>query len=63
MLMKINQKYHCSNFFLSEAEIRGLHQAQANLGYSLAWFQSLLRSFFRRLGANSLHLDGEKAPK
>jgi hypothetical protein len=42
--MKINKQKicHCSNFFLSEAEIQGLlHPAEANLGYFLAWFQSL----------------------
>jgi hypothetical protein len=40
--MKINKKYHCSNFFLSEAEMQGLlHPAEANLRYFLAWFQSL----------------------
>jgi hypothetical protein len=38
--MKINKKYHCRNFFLSEAEIQGLlHPAQANLGNFLAVFQ------------------------
>jgi hypothetical protein len=40
--MKINKKYHCSNFFLSEGEIQGLlHPAEANLGCFLAWFQPL----------------------
>jgi hypothetical protein len=33
MLMKINKKYHCSSFLLSEAEIQGLlHLDQASLG-------------------------------
>jgi hypothetical protein len=41
--MKINKKVSLHQFLaLSEAEIQGLlHQAQANLGYFLAWFQSL----------------------
>jgi hypothetical protein len=40
--MKINKKYHCSNFSLSEAEIQGLlHPAEANLGHILARFLSL----------------------
>jgi hypothetical protein len=41
--MKINKKYHCSYFFLSKTEIQGLlHPVQDNLGYFIAWFQSLL---------------------
>jgi hypothetical protein len=42
VLMKINKRISCSNFLLSEAEIRGLlHPAEANFGYFLARFHSL----------------------
>jgi hypothetical protein len=42
ILMEINKKNQCSNLFMPEAEIQGLlHPAEANLGYCLAWFQSL----------------------
>lgn len=44
MILKINKnKYHCGNFFLSRAEIQGLHPVQANLRHFLAWFQSVQR--------------------
>jgi hypothetical protein len=41
--MKINNEISLQHFFpMSEAEIQGLlHPAEANLGYFLAWFQSL----------------------
>jgi hypothetical protein len=41
--MKINKEKISLQQFLpqSQAEIRGLHPAEANLGYFLAWFQSL----------------------
>jgi hypothetical protein len=41
--MKINKKISLQQFLpLSEAGIQGLlHPAEANLGYFLAWFQSL----------------------
>jgi hypothetical protein len=40
--MKIYTKKSVQQFLpLSEAEIQGLHRAQANLRYFLAWFQSL----------------------
>jgi hypothetical protein len=40
--MKINNKISVKQFLpLSEADIQGLHSAEANLGYFLAWFQSL----------------------
>jgi hypothetical protein len=43
MLMKINKKISLQEFLpRSEAEIQGLlHSAEANLGYFLAWFESL----------------------
>jgi hypothetical protein len=42
-MTKINKKILLQQFLLlSEAEIQGLiHPAQANIGYFLAWFQSL----------------------
>jgi hypothetical protein len=43
MLMKINKKVSLQQSLpVSEAEMQDvLHSAQANLGYFLAWFQSL----------------------
>jgi hypothetical protein len=42
-LTEINKKIFLQQFLrLSEAELQGLlHPAEANLGYFLAWFQSL----------------------
>jgi hypothetical protein len=54
--MKMYTKYHCSGFFLLEAEVHGLFRSlEAALGHDLVRFQSLQ--------PHSTQSEGPLAPK